>query len=71
MNTDNNHIKLGLENFRIFSKYHEFDFVPEGEEQVKTLTIRPDGLMDDDFGEGFFDESTRLIIDLLKIQNRN
>ena len=25
---NNNHIKLGLENFRIFSDYHEFDFAP-------------------------------------------
>ena len=47
------------------------DFVPEDEKLVKLLTIRPDGLMDEDFGTGFFDESTRLTMDLLKLQNRN
>lgn len=51
--------------------FHHPDMVPEGETQIKKLNIRADGMMDDDFGNGFFDESTRLTIDLLKIQNQN
>lgn len=45
--------------------------IPKGEEQVKELHLRGDGMMDEDFGPGFFDESIRLTVDLLKIQNRN
>ncbi|RLD51191.1 MAG: hypothetical protein DRI94_06700 [Bacteroidetes bacterium] len=41
----------------------------EGEEQVINLKIREDGMMDKDFGSGFFDESVKLTTDLLKIQN--
>ncbi len=40
-----------------------------GEKQVVRLNIREDGMMDEDFGSGFFDESSKLTIDLLKIQN--
>ena len=47
------------------------DKIPKGEKQVREIRIREDGMMDDDFGEGFFDESTRLTIDLLKLQNKN
>ena len=45
--------------------------VSDGDAHIKKLLIRKDGIMDDDFGEGFFDESTRLTIDLLKIQSHN
>jgi len=45
--------------------------VEKGAEQVKELHIREDGMMDGDFGPGFFDESTRLTVDLLKLQNKN
>jgi len=51
--------------------FHNPDHIPKGEKQIKELTIREDGMMDEDFGPGFFDESTRLTIDLLKLQNRN
>lgn len=47
------------------------DNIPNGEKHVREMTIRDDGMMDDDFGEGFFDESTRLTIDLLNLQNKN
>jgi predicted ATPase len=47
------------------------DEVAKGAEQVKELHIREDGMMDGDFGPGFFDESTRLTVDLLKLQNKN
>jgi predicted ATP-dependent endonuclease of OLD family len=35
---------------------------------IYDLEIRPDGMLKKDFGPGFFDESTRLTIDLLKSQ---
>jgi hypothetical protein len=51
--------------------FHHPDEIPKGEKQIKKLTIRKDGMMDGDFGEGFFDESSRLTMDLLKMQNQN
>ena len=51
--------------------FHAPDKIPKGEKQVKEMKIRKDGMMDDDFGEGFFDESIRLTIDLLNSQNKN
>lgn len=45
--------------------------IPKNKNQVEKLEIRPDGILKQDFGEGFFDESTRLTMDLLKIQNIN
>jgi len=51
--------------------FNNLDIIPTGEKQIKELKIREDGMMDDDFGEGFFDEATKLIIDLLKHQNHN
>jgi len=43
----------------------------KGEEQIKRMNIRKDGFIDEDFGEGFFDESTRLTLELLKLQSLN
>ena len=37
-------------------------------EQVYDLEIRSDGMFKKDFGAGFFDEATRLTLDLLKQQ---
>ncbi|MBD0287653.1 MAG: DUF3696 domain-containing protein [Flavisolibacter sp.] len=45
--------------------------IPEGEKQIKRINIREDGMLEDDFGEGFYDEATRLTFELLKIQNLN
>jgi|GEM_PF-4813396 len=45
--------------------------IPEGEKQVKEMIIREDGILENDFGTGFFDEATKLSIDLLKVQNLN
>jgi len=39
--------------------------------QFYQLKIREDGFIDKDFGKGFFDEASRLTIDLFKIQNAN
>ena len=40
-------------------------------EKYYKLNIREDGILKEDFGEGFYDESLNLTIDLLKIQNPN
>ncbi len=48
--------------------FHHPSHIPQGEKQVKELHIREDGMMDGDFGPGFFDESTQLTLDLLKLQ---
>ncbi len=58
-------------NESIIYYFNNPDKIPKGEKQIKKITIREDGMMDEDFGEGFFDESTRLTIDLLKLQNQN
>ncbi len=47
------------------------DTISGDEIHRKQLIIRPDGLMDEDFGKGFFDESTRLTWELLSLQNKN
>ena len=62
--------KLKPEDLRIYY-FSNPENLKKEEQQVRSLHIREDGLMDDDFGEGFFDESTRLTIDLLKLQNQN
>ena len=51
--------------------FHDPNNIPKGEKQIKELNIREDGMIDDDFGPGFFDESVRLTMDLLKLQNNN
>lgn len=43
----------------------------EGEPQIRELKIRKDGILDGEFGNGFYDEATRLTVDLLKLQNLN
>jgi len=47
------------------------DRIPDDEAQIRQITIKPNGMLSAEFGEGFFDESGRLMIDLLKIQNQN
>lgn len=51
--------------------FHNPSNIPEGENQVKRIEIRSDGMFKNDFGSGFFDESVMLTIDLLKIQSAN
>ncbi len=58
------------EDTAIYYFYHPNE-VPEGEEQVKRIEIRDDGMLKNNFGTGFFDESVKLTIDLLKIQSSN
>ncbi|MBN1186676.1 MAG: AAA family ATPase [Bacteroidales bacterium] len=45
--------------------------IPHDKMQVERLEMRPDGILKQDFGEGFFDENARLTMDLLKLQNQN
>ncbi|QDO95306.1 AAA family ATPase [Formosa sediminum] len=49
--------------------YYLYDpnFIPEGEEQVYKLDIRNDGFMNNDFGEGFFDEASNLSLGLINL----
>lgn len=40
--------------------------IPEGEEQIKKITIEKDGSLTDNFGPGFIDEATNLKFELLR-----
>lgn len=51
--------------------FHHPDFIPSGEKQIKKISIYSDGTLDNDFGAGFFDESARLTMDLLKYHTQN
>lgn len=58
------------EDINIYYFYHP-DKIPEGKKQVEKLEMREDGILKQDFGKGFFDESVMLTIDLLKNQRSN
>ncbi|WP_163710197.1 AAA family ATPase [Mangrovibacterium lignilyticum] len=45
--------------------------IPFGKKQVERLEFRTDGMLKQDFGEGFFDENARWTIELLKLQSPN
>lgn len=42
--------------------------IPEGKKQVERIKITEHGRLDNDFGEGFFDEASRLIGELWNLQ---
>ena len=42
--------------------------IPEGKKQVERINITEHGRLNNDFGEGFFDEASRLIGDLWRLQ---
>ncbi len=42
-----------------------------GQDQIYKLKIREDGFMDNDFGQGFFDEATSLSLSLLNLKSFN
>jgi len=54
----------------IYYLFHP-DRVPEGRKQVEKLEMRQDGILKQDFGKGFFDESVMLTLDLLRNQKSN
>jgi energy-coupling factor transporter ATP-binding protein EcfA2 len=47
------------------------DEVPEGRKQVERINILPNGQLDNEFGTGFFDEASNLMMSILKAQNLN
>ncbi len=68
------------------NKKHEYNIKPEdtaiyyfndpkslkkGEEQVKRIRIREDGILDGNFGPGFFDEASNLIKEIFKLSGAN
>lgn len=62
--------KAKPEDISIYYLYNP-NAVPKGKKQVELLEIRPDGILKQDFGEGFFDEASNLTFELLKLQNPN
>lgn len=62
--------EISSEDVKIYYFYKP-KMVPKGENQVKCIEVRKDGILKQDFGEGFFDESIRLTRDLLNLQNSN
>jgi predicted ATPase len=48
-----------------------FDQDPTKEDYIRKMEIDDNGFMKGDFGEGFFDEASRLISDLWNIQSQN
>jgi predicted ATPase len=50
--------------------FYEPSKVPSGRKQVEKISILADGNLDNDFGEGFFDEATKMKFDLLKKKSK-
>jgi hypothetical protein len=50
---------------------HDPNEIPEGRKQVERINILPNGLLDNQFGAGFFDESTRLMTSILTGNSQN
>ncbi len=53
----------------LYYLYDPENLPANGEPQVKRLQITENGKLDGKFGQGFFDESTNLMMDLYKINN--
>jgi predicted ATPase len=58
------------EDINIYYLFHP-DKVPKGRKQVEKLEMREDGILKQDFGKGFFDESVMLTLELLRNQKSN
>jgi hypothetical protein len=50
--------------------FYEPHKIPQGQKQVERINILPDGNLDNDFGSGFFDESTNMKFELLKLKTK-
>lgn len=50
---------------------HDPNEVPEGRKQVERINIQEDGLLDNEFGTGFFDEATKLMTSILTGESLN
>ena len=49
--------------------FYEPERVPSDRKQVEKINILPDGRLDNDFGEGFYDMAVNMKFDLLRIKN--
>lgn len=57
---------IDKENLSIYYLYDvNSNNLPRGENQVKKIELKNDGTLQEPFGEGFFDESRRLVFELL------
>jgi len=54
---------LSKEDVQIYYFYHP-DELPPGENQIKSINIDEDGNLTDNFGPGFYDESSRISLEL-------
>lgn len=50
---------------------HNPEKIPEGSSHIQRMEFRKDGIIKQEFGPGFFDESTNLAMDLLNIKKSN
>jgi hypothetical protein len=50
---------------------HNAEKIPEGCSQIQRMEIRDDGIIKQEFGSGFFDESAHLAMDLLNFKKSN
>jgi predicted ATPase len=55
----------------IIHYFHDPMEIPKGEKQFKRIKINPDGRLSSSFGPGFFDESDRLMNELITGENLN
>ncbi len=62
--------KINPEDSVIYYFYHP-DNIPQGEEHVKKINIKKDGRLTGEFGTGFYDHSTRLMISLFTDEKMN
>jgi len=62
----NNKTILTPNSVNIYYFYHP-DEIPNGKNQIEKLNIRPDGGLDNEFGEGFVDEAINLKFDLMRM----
>jgi AAA15 family ATPase/GTPase len=51
--------------------FYQKDKIPKGEKQVKKIKIQDDGRLSSNFGPGFLDESSNLLLELYKLSNSN
>jgi len=63
-------INIKAKDVNIYYLYHP-EKIPRGNEQIYLMEIRDDGIMKNSFGEGFFDESGNLGVELLNLINLN
>lgn len=50
---------------------HNSKSIPKGSKQIQRMEIRDDGIIKQEFGSGFFDESAYLAMDLLNFEKSN